>query len=86
MSSTACRVILIQLAVTVVVAAGTLMYLNVIAAMSAAGSTPMSVEVQYGVQHIRVVRTGYKTEERDVTMKVPEISVPFIVVTPESPL
>ena len=34
-SSTACRVILIQLAVTVVVAAGTLMYLNMIAAMSA---------------------------------------------------
>lgn len=41
------------------------------------GKTPLSVQLPYGTQNIRIVRTGYKTEVRDVTLRVPEISVPF---------
>ncbi|MSP56405.1 MAG: PEGA domain-containing protein [Myxococcales bacterium] len=41
------------------------------------GRTPLSVQLPYGTQNIRIVRTGYKTEVRDVTLRVPEISVPF---------
>ena len=81
MSSTACRVILIQLAVTVVVAAGTLMYLNVIAAMSAfmggAGSA-IGVEVADPLSRVRLTCRGglailHSTRFADVAVPPPPL-------------
>lgn len=43
------------------------------------GKTPLTVELAYGVHNIRVVRSGYKTEVRDVTIRVAELNVPFIL-------
>jgi len=43
------------------------------------GKTPVTVELAYGVHNIRVVRSGYKTEVRDVTIRVAELNVPFIL-------
>ncbi len=43
------------------------------------GKTPLTVELAYGVHNIRVVRAGYKTEVRDVTIRVAELNVPFIL-------
>ena len=41
------------------------------------GKTPLTVELPYGLQNIRVVRGGYKTEVRDVNIGVPSLTVPF---------
>jgi hypothetical protein len=41
------------------------------------GKTPLTVELPYGMQNIRVVRGGYKTEVRDVNIGVASLTVPF---------
>ncbi len=43
------------------------------------GRTPLTVELAYGAHNIRVVRSGYKTEVREVTIRVAELNVPFIL-------
>ncbi|MFZ5478377.1 MAG: PEGA domain-containing protein [Myxococcota bacterium] len=44
---------------------------------TAKGRTPITIELPYGVHHVRVVRAGFKTEVRDVNIRVRELTVPF---------
>ncbi|MDP2311515.1 MAG: PEGA domain-containing protein, partial [Pseudomonadota bacterium] len=44
---------------------------------TAKGKTPVTVELPYGAHQVRVVRAGYKTETRDVNIRVRELTVPF---------
>lgn len=41
------------------------------------GKTPLTVDLPYGAYNIRVVKSGFKTEVRDVNIRVAELSVPF---------
>lgn len=41
------------------------------------GRTPLTVELPYGVHHVRVQMAGYKTEVRDVNIRVRDLTVPF---------
>lgn len=52
---------------------GATVYVNDVAK----GRTPVTVELAYGAHQIKVVRTGYKTEVRDVNIRVRELTVPF---------
>jgi hypothetical protein len=52
---------------------GATVYVNEVAK----GKTPLTAELPYGVHHVRVVRAGYKTEVRDVNIRVRELTVPF---------
>lgn len=44
---------------------------------AAKGKTPATIELPYGAHQVRVVRAGYKTEVRDVNIRVRELTVPF---------
>ncbi|MDP2306711.1 MAG: PEGA domain-containing protein, partial [Pseudomonadota bacterium] len=44
---------------------------------AAKGKTPVTIELPYGAHQVRVVRAGYKTEVRDVNIRVRELTVPF---------
>lgn len=41
------------------------------------GKTPVTIELPYGAHQVRVVRAGYKTEVRDVNIRIREMTVPF---------
>jgi hypothetical protein len=43
----------------------------------ARGKTPVTVELSYGAHQVKVMRPGYKTEIRDVNIRIRELTVPF---------